>query len=107
MRAVARALEVDEPRGLIKAVVDAHSGLILGCAVLGLSGGEIIAPLQVAMLGQTPYTALRDGIFTHPSLAEALNTLFSNLDGATRRTPDGTGKKYSPAAARSGPEPLD
>ena len=81
MSAVARALEVDEPRGLIKAVVDADSGQILGCAVLGLEGGEILALLQVAMLGRLPYTPLRDGIFTHPTLAEALNTLFAHLDG--------------------------
>ncbi len=47
---VARALEVDETRGFIKAVVDADTQQILGCAVLGIEGGEIMATLEVAML---------------------------------------------------------
>ncbi|GAB4443867.1 MAG: mercuric reductase [Anaerolineae bacterium] len=80
MSHVARALEVDEPRGLMKAIVDASTGQILGCAILGIEGGEIMAILQVAMMGGLPYTALRDGVFAHPTLAEALNNLFLNLD---------------------------
>jgi pyruvate/2-oxoglutarate dehydrogenase complex dihydrolipoamide dehydrogenase (E3) component len=79
MSSVARALEVDEPRGSIKAVVDAESGQILGAAVLGVEGGEIMGVLQVAMMGKVPYTALRDGIFAHPTLTEALNNLFATL----------------------------
>jgi pyruvate/2-oxoglutarate dehydrogenase complex dihydrolipoamide dehydrogenase (E3) component len=79
MTAVARALETDESRGLMKALVDKESGQILGAAVLGLEGGEIMAMLQIAMMGQLPYTALRDGIFAHPTLAESLNTLFSSF----------------------------
>jgi pyruvate/2-oxoglutarate dehydrogenase complex dihydrolipoamide dehydrogenase (E3) component len=78
---VARALEVDETRGLMKAIVDADSGQILGAAILGIEGGEIMAILQVAMMGGVPYTSLRDGVFAHPTLAEALNTLFTSLDG--------------------------
>ena len=80
MSRVARALEVDESRGFIKAIVDAGTGHILGCAVLGIEGGEIMAMLQIAMMGRLPYTALRDGIFAHPTLAESLNNLFSALD---------------------------
>jgi len=80
MSYVARALEVDEPRGLMKAVVDAASGQILGAAVLGIEGGEIMSLLEVAMMGKLPYTALRDAIFAHPTLAEALNNLFATLD---------------------------
>jgi pyruvate/2-oxoglutarate dehydrogenase complex dihydrolipoamide dehydrogenase (E3) component len=80
MRRVARALEVDETRGFMKAVVDADSGRILGAAVLGLEGGEIAALLQVAMMGGLPYAALRDGIFSHPTLAESLNNLFMTMD---------------------------
>jgi len=81
MNAVARALEVDEPRGMIKAIVDGHSDQILGCAVLGIEGGEIMAMLQIAMMGHLPYTALHDGVFAHPTLAEALNNLFGTLEG--------------------------
>jgi len=80
MNYVARALEVDEPRGFMKAVVDAESGQILGCAVLGIEGGEIMAMLEVAMMGKLPYTVLRDAVFAHPTLAESLNNLFTMFD---------------------------
>jgi pyruvate/2-oxoglutarate dehydrogenase complex dihydrolipoamide dehydrogenase (E3) component len=81
MNHVARALEVDEPRGLMKAIVDAGTGQILGAAILGIEGGEIVAVLQMAMMGQVPYTVLRDAVFAHPTLAESLNNLFMTLDG--------------------------
>jgi pyruvate/2-oxoglutarate dehydrogenase complex dihydrolipoamide dehydrogenase (E3) component len=80
MSYVARALEVDEARGFMKAVVDADTGEILGCAVLGIEGGEIMAMLQIAMMGKVPYTALRDAVFAHPTLAESLNNLFTMID---------------------------
>jgi len=76
---VARALEMDEPRGFMKAVVDGDTGLILGAAVLGIEGGEIMAALQVAMMGRLPHTALRDAVFAHPTLAESFNNLFATL----------------------------
>jgi pyruvate/2-oxoglutarate dehydrogenase complex dihydrolipoamide dehydrogenase (E3) component len=81
MNSVARALEVDETRGFMKAIVDADTGQILGAAVLGIEGGEIMSALQIAMMGKLPYTALRDGIFAHPTLAESLNNLFMAMDG--------------------------
>src|SRR5215216_2931897 len=80
MSYVTRAIEMDESRGMMKAVVDAGTGEILGCAVLGVEGGEIMAMIQIAMMGNLPYTALRDGIFAHPTLAESLNALFAKLD---------------------------
>ncbi len=81
MSYVARALEMDEARGFMKALVEEGSGRILGCAVLGVEGGELMAMLEIAMMGSLPFTALREGIFAHPTLAESLNTLFSSLDG--------------------------
>jgi pyruvate/2-oxoglutarate dehydrogenase complex dihydrolipoamide dehydrogenase (E3) component len=81
MSYIARALETGQARGFMKAVVDAKSQQILGAAVLGMEGGEIMAMLEIAMMGHLPYTALRDGVFAHPTLAESLNTLFSSLDG--------------------------
>lgn len=81
MSYVARALEVDETRGFMKAIVDATSGQILGAAVLGIEGGEIMAQIQVAMMGQLPYTVLKEGVFAHPTLAESLNNLFANFQG--------------------------
>ncbi len=85
MSYVARALEVDEPRGFMKAVVDADTDQILGCAVLGIEGGEIMAMMQIAMMGQLPYMALRDAVFSHPTLAESLNNLFAALDETPMR----------------------
>ena len=81
MSYVARALEVDEPRGMMKAVVDAKTHQILGCAALGIEGGEVMAMMQIAMMGRLPYTALRDAVFAHPTLAESLNNLFAAMDG--------------------------
>ncbi len=80
MSSVARAIEVDETRGFMKAIVDAQTDQILGCAVLGIEGGEIMSAVQIAMLGKLPYTVLRDGVFAHPTLAESLNNLFMGLD---------------------------
>jgi pyruvate/2-oxoglutarate dehydrogenase complex dihydrolipoamide dehydrogenase (E3) component len=77
MSYVSRAVEVDEPRGFMKAVVDADTDQILGCAILGVEGGEVAAMLQIAMMGEVPYTVLRDTIFAHPTLSESLNTLFA------------------------------
>jgi pyruvate/2-oxoglutarate dehydrogenase complex dihydrolipoamide dehydrogenase (E3) component len=77
---VARALEVDEPRGFMKAVVDADTGQILGAAVLGIEGGEVMAMLQTAMMGKLPYPVLREAVWAHPTLAESLNNLFSSFE---------------------------
>ena len=61
----------------MKAIVDAETEQILGCAVLGLEGGELMAMLEIAMLGKVPHSKLREAIFAHPTLAESLNNLFS------------------------------
>lgn len=80
MTSVARALEVDETRGFMKAIVDGETNQILGAAVLGIEGGEIMSVMETAMMGKLPYTALRDATFAHPTLAESLNNLFMAMD---------------------------
>jgi pyruvate/2-oxoglutarate dehydrogenase complex dihydrolipoamide dehydrogenase (E3) component len=80
MSSVARALEVDEPRGMMKVLVDPESRQLLGAAVLGIEGGELMAALQLAMMGNLPYDRIRDAVFAHPTLAESLNNLFTTLD---------------------------
>jgi pyruvate/2-oxoglutarate dehydrogenase complex dihydrolipoamide dehydrogenase (E3) component len=77
---VARALETAETRGLMKAIVDADGGQILGAAILGIEGGEVMTVLQMAMMGGVPYTAIRDGVFAHPTLSESLNNLFMAME---------------------------
>jgi pyruvate/2-oxoglutarate dehydrogenase complex dihydrolipoamide dehydrogenase (E3) component len=76
MTYVARAIEMGETRGFMKAIVDPRSGEILGCTILGVEGGELMSMLEIAMLGKVPYPVLREAIFAHPTLAESLNTLF-------------------------------
>jgi len=80
MSYVARAIEMHETRGVMKVLVEQKTDKILGCAILGIDGGEIMAILQVAMMGDIPSTQLRDGIFSHPTLAESMNNLFISLD---------------------------
>ena len=80
MAAVLRTRTLSEPRGFIKAIVDANSGEILGGVVLSIEGGEMMAQLQLAMMGKLHYQTLRDAIFAHPTLAEAWNNLFSTLN---------------------------
>jgi pyruvate/2-oxoglutarate dehydrogenase complex dihydrolipoamide dehydrogenase (E3) component len=79
MNYVARALEMDEARGMMKVLVDPESRQVLGAAVLGIEGGEIMAVLQLAMMGNVPYDRIRDAVFAHPTLAESLNNLFATL----------------------------
>jgi pyruvate/2-oxoglutarate dehydrogenase complex dihydrolipoamide dehydrogenase (E3) component len=81
MSSVARAVETNETRGFMKAIVHAETGQILGAAVLGIEGGEIMSVLEVAMMGKLPYSVLREGVFAHPTLTESLNNLFMTLDG--------------------------
>lgn len=80
MTRVARAMELDETRGFMKAVVDAGTDRILGASILGIEGGEVASVLLVAMLGGLAYTDLRDAMMAHPTLAESLNNLFMTLD---------------------------
>jgi len=79
MSYVARAAEVDETRGFMKALVDPASNHILGCAILGIEGGEMMAMIQIAMMGNLPYTTLQNAVFAHPTLAESLNNLWGYL----------------------------
>lgn len=81
MSHVARALEVDETRGLMKAVVDADTKTLLGAAILGIEGGEIMSVLQTAMMGELPVTHLQEAPYAHPTLAESLNNLFADIGG--------------------------
>ena len=79
-RRVARGIETGHTEGLWKAVVDLESEQIVGAAILGAEGGEVAAVLQVAMMGGLPYTALRDGMFAHPTYTEGLNNLFADVE---------------------------
>ena len=79
MVAVLRTRTLSETRGFMKVLVDTESDRILGFTVFGVGAGEIMASVQIAMIAQLPYTALRDAVLTHPTLLEGLIPLFSSV----------------------------
>jgi len=79
MSVVLRTRTLSETQGFMKALIDVKSDQLLGFAVFGVGAGEIMAVVQVAMLGGLPFTALRDAVFTHPTLPEGLIPLFSSV----------------------------
>jgi pyruvate/2-oxoglutarate dehydrogenase complex dihydrolipoamide dehydrogenase (E3) component len=79
MAAVLRTRTISEPRGFIKMLIEAHSDAILGLTAFGAEASELLAAVQTAMLGGLPYTVLRDGLFTHPTVAEGLVYLLANV----------------------------
>lgn len=78
MKAVLRTRTTSDPGGFMKALVDGNDQ-ILGFAMIGSEAGEVMAVVQTAMSANLPYTALRDAILTHPTMAEGLNALFGNV----------------------------
>ncbi|BEM83067.1 pyridine nucleotide-disulfide oxidoreductase [Serratia marcescens] len=74
--AIPRARVLGDTRGLLKAVVDAQTGQILGVALLCRDAHEMINIVKTAMDAGLPYTRLRDQLFTHPTMSESLNDLF-------------------------------
>jgi pyruvate/2-oxoglutarate dehydrogenase complex dihydrolipoamide dehydrogenase (E3) component len=76
---VLRSRTVSETRGFMKALVEAEGDRILGFTMFGAEAGEVMAVVQTAMLAGMPYAGLRDAIFTHPTMAEGLGALFSNV----------------------------
>src|SRR6266581_4602550 len=77
--AVLRARTLSDTRGFMKALIDSASDRILGFSAFGAEAGEVMASVQVAMIAGLPFTALRDAIFTHTTMAEGLIPLFSNV----------------------------
>ncbi|MES2267793.1 MAG: mercuric reductase [Bacteroidota bacterium] len=80
MAHVARAIETGDTRGMMKAVVDPKSKKILGAAIIGSEGGEIMTVLQMAMEGGITYDRIRYCVFAHPTYSESLNNLFMSLE---------------------------
>jgi len=83
MEQVLRARTLSETRGFLKALVDVDSDRLLGFTAFAVDGGEIMASVQTAMMAGLPYTALRDGIWAHPTLVEGLIPLFSSAPTST------------------------
>jgi pyruvate/2-oxoglutarate dehydrogenase complex dihydrolipoamide dehydrogenase (E3) component len=82
MAAVLRTRTLSEPRGFLKMLLAADSDEILGFTAFGAEASELMAAVQVAMIGRMPYTTLRTAIFTHPTAAEGLTFLLSGTPTA-------------------------
>jgi pyruvate/2-oxoglutarate dehydrogenase complex dihydrolipoamide dehydrogenase (E3) component len=79
MEAVLRTRTLSETRGFMKALIESDGDRILGFTAFGVEAGEVMAVVQVAMAAGLPYTALRDSVLTHPTIAEGLVALFSSV----------------------------
>ena len=77
--AIPRAKTLGQTDGLLKAIVDTETDHILGCSLFCHAAGEMISTVQMVMQAQMPYTVLRDGVLTHPTMTEGLNMLFSTV----------------------------
>ena len=78
MEEVLRTRTVSETRGFLKALVAKDGDQILGFTAFGPEAGELMAAVQVAMLGNLPYTTFRDAVIAHPTMAEGLGDLFAS-----------------------------
>jgi pyruvate/2-oxoglutarate dehydrogenase complex dihydrolipoamide dehydrogenase (E3) component len=79
MAAVLRTRTISEPRGFMKMLIGEGNDRILGFTAFGAEASELMATVQTAMLGNLPYTALRDALFTHPTAAEGLTLLLAGI----------------------------
>jgi pyruvate/2-oxoglutarate dehydrogenase complex dihydrolipoamide dehydrogenase (E3) component len=79
MSNVARAIERGETAGFMKIIVDAMSDKILGAAILGAEGGELVQLIGIAMLAGAPYTILKGAVYIHPTLAEGFFGLMESV----------------------------
>ena len=75
---IPRARILEKTEGLLKALIDPKTDEILGCTLFCAESSEMINVVRVVMEAKLPYTFLRDTIFTHPTMSESLNDLFSN-----------------------------
>ena len=79
MTGVRRTATTDETQGFMKVLVGGSDDRILGFTMIGAEAGEVMAAVQTAMLAHLPYPRLRDAILAHPTMAEGLGDLFSNV----------------------------
>ena len=80
MSRVSRAVEKGETQGFIKIAVDAETKQILGAAILGTAGDEVVHVLLDVMYAKAPYTVVRRAMHIHPTVAEYLPTVLSQLE---------------------------
>lgn len=85
MAAVPRARTNGETAGFMKILISVSSDEILGFTMLGTNAGEVVSTVQMAMLGNLPYTIVRDAVIAHPTITEGLNLLLAKVDASDLR----------------------
>lgn len=86
MASVLRAMTISETRGFMKVLIETESDRILGFTMFGVGAGDVMAVVQMAMLGGLPYTAVRDTVIAHPTMPEGLILLFGKVPPVSRQT---------------------
>jgi pyruvate/2-oxoglutarate dehydrogenase complex dihydrolipoamide dehydrogenase (E3) component len=82
MSRVGRAVEKGETQGFIKIMVDADTQEILGAAILGVGGDEVVHTILQTMYARQPYTTLKNAMHIHPTVAELVPTVLGDLKPA-------------------------
>ena len=76
---ITRAVAKGEPQGFMKVIVDAQNSEILGAAILGPEGDEIIHSVLDVMYARAPYTVIQKAMHIHPTVSELIPTLLGEL----------------------------
>jgi pyruvate/2-oxoglutarate dehydrogenase complex dihydrolipoamide dehydrogenase (E3) component len=79
MSRIARAIEKDETEGFMKILIDAETHRILGAAILGVGGDEIIHSILDVMYAKAPYTVIQRAVHIHPTVSELIPTMLGEL----------------------------
>jgi len=85
MDSVLGAQATDQRQGFMKALIGDNDDRILGFTMIGAAAGEVMAAVHTAMLAGLSYTSLANAAFAHPTMAEGLSSLFSNVPPRTER----------------------
>ena len=83
MTKVSRAVEKGESQGFMKIVVDAETRQILGAAILGVGGDEVIHSILDVMYAKQPYTVIQRAMHIHPTVSELVPTMLADLKPVT------------------------
>ncbi len=79
MTRVSRAVEKGETQGFMKILVDARTNQILGAAILGVGGDEVVHSILDIMYAKAPYTVIQRAVHIHPTVSELIPTMLADL----------------------------
>jgi pyruvate/2-oxoglutarate dehydrogenase complex dihydrolipoamide dehydrogenase (E3) component len=80
MTKIPRAIEKGETQGFMKIIVDAETRQILGAAILGVGGDEIVHSVLDIMYAKAPYTVIQRAVHIHPTVSELIPTMLGELE---------------------------